>query len=57
MKLLKRYEGCDKRVPNVMYANKFIVSTKFLEAIQSFVQQYNKLLHSFVYLDPAFFIG
>ena len=44
-------------VPNVMYANKFIVSTKFLEAMQSFVKQYNKLLHSFVYLDPAFFNG
>ena len=36
---------------------KFAVRAKFLEAMQSFVCQYNILLLSFVYFDPAFFIG
>ena len=30
---------------------------KFLEAVQGCVNEYNILLHSFVYLDPAFLIG
>ena len=33
-----------------------LVYTKFLEAIKSFVYQYNMLLLSFAYLDPALFI-
>lgn len=34
-----------------------LVYTKFLEVVHSFVCQYNILLLSFSYLDPAFFIG
>ena len=40
-----------------MYANKFVVYAKFLEAVQNFVHQYNILLLPFVYFNPAFFIG
>ena len=52
------YIGATNCVHNIkMYANKFAVYAKFLEAAQSFVCQYNKLLLSFVYFDPPFFIG
>ena len=51
-------EGTTNHIHNLkIYAKKFVVYTKFLEAIQSFVHQYNILLLSFVYFDPAFFIG
>ena len=51
-------QGATNRVRNVqMYANKFFVYAKFLEAVQSFLPHYNILLISFVYFDPAFSIG
>lgn len=34
--------------------NKSVVYSNFLEAVQSFVRQYNILLLSFTYLDPVF---
>ena len=40
-----------------IYANKFVLYAKFLEAVQSFVRQYNILLLSFVYSDLVFLIG
>ena len=51
-------QGATKRIHIVkMYAKKFVVYTKFLEAVQSFARQYNMFLLSLVYPDPAFFIG
>ena len=40
-----------------VYARKFVAYTKFLEVMQSFVCQYNILLLSFIYSEPAFLIG
>ena len=40
-----------------VYANKYVVHTKFLEAVQSFVCQNNMFLLTFAYFDPAFLIG
>ena len=38
-------QGTINRVHNVqMYVSKFVVYAKFLEAVQSFANQYNKLL-------------
>ena len=52
------YQGATNRVHNVQkYTNKFVVYAKFLEAVQSFERQYNRLSLSFVWFDPAFFIG
>ena len=50
--------GATNCIHNIkMYANKFVVYAKFLEAIQNFVCQCNILLLPFVYFDPTFFIG
>ena len=50
--------GATNCIHNIkMYANKFVVCAKFLEAIQNFVYQCNILLLPFVYFDPTFFIG
>ena len=40
-----------------MFANKIVVYAKFVEAVQRFVRQYNIPLLSYVFSDPAFFIG
>ena len=37
--------------------SKFVVYVKFMEAVQRFVRQYNIPLLSYVFCDPAFFIG
>ena len=51
-------QGATKRIHIVkMYAKKFVVYPKFLDTVQTFVCQYNMLLLSLVYPDPAFFIG
>ena len=43
------------QIPHTTYnVNKSVVYSNFLEAIQSFVRQYNVLLLSFTYLDPVF---
>ena len=39
-----------------MYAKKFTMYVKFLEAVQSFVRQYDILLLSFIYCDHACFL-
>ena len=46
------------RVHNAqIYAKKFIVYAKFLDAVQRFVRQYNILLLHLTYFYPAFFTG
>ena len=51
-------QGATNSVHNVQtHVNKFVVYAKFLEAVQNFICQYNILLLSFVYFDPAFFIS
>ena len=58
IKLDVALQGMTNRLHNVhMYVNKFVVYAKTLEAVESFVRQYNILLLSFVYCDPAFFTG
>ena len=50
--------GCDKL--HTQHANvrqQIIMYTKFLEALQRIVRQYNLLLLSFIYFDTGFFIG
>ena len=55
---MKFMQGVTNRVHNVqMYANKFVVYNKPLETVQRFVCQYNMILLSLVYFDPAFFTG
>lgn len=39
-----------------MNINKFVVYTRFLEAVKGLIHQYNVLLLSVAYSDPVFFI-
>ena len=48
LKLVLQNHGAPNCVHNIqMYANKFVVYAKFLEAIQIFLRQFNKLFLSF----------
>ena len=58
LKVTSKAQGATNPIRNVqMYGNRFVVYAKFVEAVQRFVRQYNVPLLSYVFFDPAFFVG
>ena len=58
LKVTSKAQGATNRIRKVqMNGNRSVVYAKFVEAVQRFVRQYNVPLLSYVFFDPAFFIG
>ena len=58
LKVTSKAQSATNRIRKVqMYGNRFVVYAKFVEAVQRFVRQYNVPLLSYVFFEPALFIG